>query len=112
MATLAGSRVLVIGGTSGIGLGVARAALAEGAAVTVASSNPSRVDSAVARLGGGAAKGARTSVGTSWPCGAGRVSPAPPSTPQPPSIMASNNADNFMVAVLHIPPWVARTNTH
>ena len=61
---------------------------------------------------GGAAKGASTSGGTSWPCGAGRVSPAPPSTPQPPSIMASTNADNFMIAVLHIPPWVARTNTH
>lgn len=54
MASLAGSRILVIGGTSGIGLGVARAALAEGAEVTVASSNPGRVDSAVARLGGGA----------------------------------------------------------
>lgn len=53
MASLAGSRVLVIGGTSGIGLGVARAALAEGAKVTVASSNQARVDSAVARLGGG-----------------------------------------------------------
>ncbi|MGE3691472.1 MAG: SDR family oxidoreductase [Novosphingobium sp.] len=53
MAGLDGSKVLVIGGTSGIGLGVARAALAEGARVTVASSNQDRVESAVARLGGG-----------------------------------------------------------
>ena len=44
MASLAGSRILVIGGTSGIGLGVARAAMAEGAQVTVASSNQDRVD--------------------------------------------------------------------
>jgi len=53
MASLAGSRVLVIGGTSGIGLGVARAVLAEGGDVTVASSNPARVESAIAKLGGG-----------------------------------------------------------
>ncbi len=53
MASLAGSRILVIGGTSGIGLGVARAALAEGADVTVASSNEGRVNGAVAKLGGG-----------------------------------------------------------
>jgi len=53
MASLAGSRILVIGGTSGIGLGVARATLAEGADVTVASSNAARVESAVAKLGGG-----------------------------------------------------------
>jgi len=50
---LQGSRVLVIGGSSGIGFGVARAALAEGARVSVASSNPARVEAAVARLGGG-----------------------------------------------------------
>lgn len=53
MGDLAGSHVLAIGGTSGIGFGVARALLAEGARVTVASSNPERVDQAVARLGGG-----------------------------------------------------------
>jgi len=49
--TLAGSRVLVVGGSSGIGLAVASAALAEGAQVTVASSNAARLRSAVDRLG-------------------------------------------------------------
>jgi len=49
---LAGRRVLVIGGTSGIGLGVARAALADGACVTVASSGAARVRAAIAGLDG------------------------------------------------------------
>jgi NAD(P)-dependent dehydrogenase (short-subunit alcohol dehydrogenase family) len=49
---LAGRHVLVIGGSSGIGFAVAEAALAEGARVTVASSNGDRVRAAVARLGG------------------------------------------------------------
>ena len=53
MTDLARQKVLVIGGTSGIGHGVARAALAAGAEVTVASSNPDRVAAAIARLGGG-----------------------------------------------------------
>ncbi len=53
MATLENKRVLVIGGSSGIGFGVARAALAEGAQVTIASSNGERVGQAVERLGGG-----------------------------------------------------------
>lgn len=42
--------VLVIGGTSGIGLAVAEGSLAAGARVTVSSSNPARVESAVQRL--------------------------------------------------------------
>lgn len=42
--------VLVIGGTSGIGFAVAEASLASGAKVTVSSSNPSRVDSAIQKL--------------------------------------------------------------
>jgi NAD(P)-dependent dehydrogenase (short-subunit alcohol dehydrogenase family) len=46
-------RVLVIGGSSGIGFAVARSALAQGARVTIASSHAQRVDDAVARLGGG-----------------------------------------------------------
>jgi len=50
--TLQGKRVLVIGGSSGIGFGVACAALGEGARVTLASSNAARVENAVARLGG------------------------------------------------------------
>ena len=47
-------RVVIIGGTSGIGLAVAEASVAEGAQVVVASSSQSRVDTAVARLGAAA----------------------------------------------------------
>jgi len=47
-------RVVIIGGTSGIGLAVAEASVAEGARVVVASSSQSRVDTAVARLGAAA----------------------------------------------------------
>jgi len=53
--SLAEKRVLVIGGGSGIGFAVAQAALADGAQVTVASSNGERVTDAAARLGGSAA---------------------------------------------------------
>ena len=52
---LHGKRVVVIGGTSGIGFAVAQAALADGAAsVFVASSGADNVKSAVERLGKGA----------------------------------------------------------
>ncbi len=51
--TLQGKNVLVIGGSSGIGFGVAKALLGEGAEVTIASSDESRVAKAVERLGGG-----------------------------------------------------------
>ncbi|ROW07575.1 hypothetical protein VPNG_06845 [Cytospora leucostoma] len=47
---LQNKHVLVIGGTSGIGFGVAEGALASGAQVTVSSSSQSRVDEAVKRL--------------------------------------------------------------
>jgi len=47
-----GSRVVVLGGSSGIGLAVAQQAAAQGADVVVASSNAQRVQSAVAGLGG------------------------------------------------------------
>lgn len=53
MAPLAGKHVLIIGGSSGIGFGVARVALAEGARVTIASSSDAKVRAAVERLGGG-----------------------------------------------------------
>ena len=43
-----------LGGSSGIGLEVARQSLAEGASVTIASSNPSRLERALTRLGEGA----------------------------------------------------------
>ncbi|KAL4752164.1 hypothetical protein BDW72DRAFT_202565 [Aspergillus terricola var. indicus] len=44
------SRILLIGGTSGIGFGVARASLEHGASVIVSSSNPERVANAVSDL--------------------------------------------------------------
>ncbi|KAG9193717.1 hypothetical protein G6011_03752 [Alternaria panax] len=44
------SRILVIGGTSGLGYSVAEACLENGALVTISSSNKSRVDGAVSRL--------------------------------------------------------------
>lgn len=52
--TLAGQHVLVIGGSSGIGLGVAAAGLREGARVTIASSNAGKLRQAADRLGGAA----------------------------------------------------------
>lgn len=52
--SLKGQRIVLVGGTSGIGLGVAAAALAEGARVVVASSQATTVESAVKKLGDGA----------------------------------------------------------
>lgn len=48
---LTGKKVVVLGGTSGIGFSVAEALLSEGAKVVVASSSQSKVDRALARLG-------------------------------------------------------------
>jgi NAD(P)-dependent dehydrogenase (short-subunit alcohol dehydrogenase family) len=48
------SRVVILGGTSGIGLAVARAAAAAGAVVIVASRNPDSVTSALTQLPGSA----------------------------------------------------------
>lgn len=51
MATLEGKKIIIIGGTSGIGYAVAKGALLSLAAhVTVASSSPDKVKGAVARL--------------------------------------------------------------
>ena len=50
--TLQGKRVLVIGGGSGIGLAVARAALGEGALVSIASTGAERLAAAAELLGG------------------------------------------------------------
>jgi NAD(P)-dependent dehydrogenase (short-subunit alcohol dehydrogenase family) len=47
---LRGQRVIIIGGTSGLGFATAEAAAQEGAAVVVASSSRAKVDSAIARL--------------------------------------------------------------
>jgi NAD(P)-dependent dehydrogenase (short-subunit alcohol dehydrogenase family) len=51
---LNGKRVVVLGGTSGIGLAVAEAVAQAGAVPVVASSNPGRVEAALARLSAGA----------------------------------------------------------
>lgn len=50
----AGQRVLVAGGTSGIGLAIARRAAADGASVVVAGRDRARGEAAVATLGGAA----------------------------------------------------------
>jgi NAD(P)-dependent dehydrogenase (short-subunit alcohol dehydrogenase family) len=52
--TLQGKRIVVLGGSSGIGLAVARAAASEGAAVVIASSRRVRVDEALNTLPEGA----------------------------------------------------------
>jgi NAD(P)-dependent dehydrogenase (short-subunit alcohol dehydrogenase family) len=49
--TLDAQRIVIIGGASGIGYAVAQAALADGAEVVVASSQPANVEAAAARLG-------------------------------------------------------------
>lgn len=51
MSALTGQRVVIIGGSSGIGFAVAQAARDEGAKVVIGSSNPDHVDAAVAKLG-------------------------------------------------------------
>lgn len=50
VSKLRGKRVLVLGGTSGIGFCVAQGALEQGATVIVASSNQKRIDTAIQRL--------------------------------------------------------------
>src|SRR5947208_12819406 len=52
--SLSGSRVLVLGGSSGIGLATAKAAAAAGAKVTVASRSNDKVDAAATQVGKGA----------------------------------------------------------
>lgn len=50
ISKLANQRVLVVGGTSGIGYAVVEAAIEHGAQVTIASSNQAKLDKTVARL--------------------------------------------------------------
>jgi NAD(P)-dependent dehydrogenase (short-subunit alcohol dehydrogenase family) len=52
--TLQGKRIVIVGGTSGIGLAVAEGALREGAQVLVGSSRQETIDGALASLGEGA----------------------------------------------------------
>jgi NAD(P)-dependent dehydrogenase (short-subunit alcohol dehydrogenase family) len=54
---IAGTRVVILGGTSGIGFAVARTAIDAGARVVIASSSAARVESTVAQLGSEAAAG-------------------------------------------------------
>src|SRR5882762_7578767 len=54
MTDLKGLRVLVVGGSSGIGLATAQAAAAAGASVTVASRSIKKIESAVDEIGHGA----------------------------------------------------------
>jgi hypothetical protein len=51
MASIAGQHVVVLGGTSGFGFATAKAAIAEGPRVTVASRSTERVRSALEPLG-------------------------------------------------------------
>ena len=48
--SLKGKRIIILGGTSGLGFATAKAAADQGAAIVVASSSRAKVDSAVARL--------------------------------------------------------------
>jgi NAD(P)-dependent dehydrogenase (short-subunit alcohol dehydrogenase family) len=52
--SLSGKRIVILGGTSGIGLATAKAAQGEGAAVVIASSRRARLDHALASLQDGA----------------------------------------------------------
>ena len=53
-SSLTGKRVVVIGGSTGVGFAVAEAALAEGASLVIGSSQAGNVEAAVKRLGEGA----------------------------------------------------------
>jgi NAD(P)-dependent dehydrogenase (short-subunit alcohol dehydrogenase family) len=53
MSISTASRVVVLGGASGIGLAIAKAAAAAGASVAVASRNPASVESALTELPAG-----------------------------------------------------------
>jgi NAD(P)-dependent dehydrogenase (short-subunit alcohol dehydrogenase family) len=51
-SSLSGTRIAIVGGTSGIGFAIAKLAHDEGATVIVCSSNEGKVSNAVKRLGG------------------------------------------------------------
>ena len=54
MTTLKGKKIIVVGGSSGIGFGVAAAALSEGAEVVIAGRSADKLKTAEKRLGGAA----------------------------------------------------------
>lgn len=51
---LSGQRAVIVGGTSGIGLGIAQAAAAAGAEVVIAGGSRAKLDAALAEIGGSA----------------------------------------------------------
>src|SRR5258707_5426606 len=53
-STLKDKQVLILGGSSGLGLATARAAAAEGAILTIVSANQQRIDHALQQLPGNA----------------------------------------------------------
>ncbi|MER5533971.1 SDR family oxidoreductase [Streptomyces mirabilis] len=57
MSAYADQRVLVVGGTSGVGLATAREFVTQGADTVIASRSPQRLDAALAALGGLTASG-------------------------------------------------------
>ena len=63
---LHGQRVVILGGTSGIGLATAKAAARCGAEVTVISRQPASVDRALPELPPGTARGRPTSPTRPW----------------------------------------------
>lgn len=54
MDSLSGKQVLIVGGSSGIGLGIAKTAAAAGATVTIAARNEDKLKKAAAEIGRGA----------------------------------------------------------
>ncbi|KAK0614570.1 hypothetical protein B0T14DRAFT_311211 [Immersiella caudata] len=65
---LASKRVLILGGTSGVGFGVAQAALQFGASVIISSSNPSKITRSLDRLRTGHPTLAAGQTITGTPC--------------------------------------------
>ena len=49
---LAGSKVVIIGGSSGIGLAIAHQALAQGASLVIVGRDPGKLSTAASELGG------------------------------------------------------------
>ena len=66
--TLDGKRIVLLGGSSGIGFATAQAAAREGARVVIASSRKTRVDQALAALPAGAEGHVRKNQ-TAFRCG-------------------------------------------
>lgn len=59
--SLNGQKIVIFGGGSGIGYAVAQACVADGAQVTIASTNAARIEASAQKLGGGA-RGAQVDI--------------------------------------------------